>query len=69
MEGTSLEQLAKSEAQLRPDRIVGDAGSLNPWLSVAAAITAGADGPQLIMDHTQAAVLYVAPPSHDESNR
>ena len=61
----SLEQLAKAEAQCRPDRIIGHAAPLNPWLSVAAAMSCGASGAQLIMDRAQAAVVYVTPSPND----
>jgi hypothetical protein len=68
----SLSGVAKLEAQRRPDRIVGDAGVANPWLSVAAAIESGLSGPQLIVDGTVAAILYVTPDviptlAHDDS--
>ncbi|WP_258234572.1 hypothetical protein [Cupriavidus pinatubonensis] len=66
---TSQEQLSEADAVRRPDHVVGDAGPLNPWLSVVAAITGGMEGPQLIMDRAQAAVLYVTPSSHDESDQ
>lgn len=62
----SLSGVAKYEAQRRPDRIVGDAGAANGWLSIAAAIESGEAGPQLIINHVQAAILYVEPHStHD----
>jgi hypothetical protein len=68
----SLSGVAKLEAQRRPDRIVGDAGAANPWLSVAAAIESGLRSPQLIVDGAAAAILYVTPDvtptlSHDDS--
>ncbi|WNC89829.1 hypothetical protein RI103_00255 [Paraburkholderia sp. FT54] len=57
-----MNAIAKDEAQRRPDRIVGDFGDGNGWLSVAAAIESGAaDGPQLIVDGLQSAVLHVTP--------
>ncbi|MFC4521895.1 hypothetical protein [Cupriavidus pinatubonensis] len=65
----SLEQLAKAEAQCRPDRIIGHAASLNPWVSVAAAISCGASGPQLIMDRAQAALLHVTPCPNDNADQ
>jgi hypothetical protein len=65
----SLEQLAEADAQRRPDLIVGDVGPLNPWLSIAAAIASGMEGPQLIMDRTQAAVLYITASPHDTSDQ
>ena len=62
----SLSGIANFEAQWRPDRIVGDAGAANGWLSIAAAIESGEAGPQLIINHVQAAILYVEPHStHD----
>ncbi len=68
----SLSGVAKLDAQSRPDRIVGDAGAANPWLSVAAAIESGLSGPQLVVDGAMSAILYVTPdaiqiPSHDDS--
>jgi hypothetical protein len=68
----SLSGVTKLEAQRRPDRIVGDSGAANPWLSVAAAIESGLSGPQLIVDGAVAAILYVPPDvistlSHDDS--
>lgn len=65
----SLEQLAKAESQCRPDRIIGRAAPLDPWLSVAAAMSCGASGPQLIMDRAQAAVLYVTPSTNDNTDQ
>lgn len=67
----SLSGIAKHEAQSRVGRIVGDAGAADAWLSVAAAIESGMSGPQLIVDSSQAAVLYVTPNvnpvhSHDD---
>ncbi|WP_235844638.1 hypothetical protein [Cupriavidus agavae] len=64
----SLEHLADAASQRRPDRVVGAAVPLNPWLSVAAAIEQGAAGPQLIVDGAQAAVLHVIPSSNDRSD-
>lgn len=64
----SLGQFSQADARRRPDRIVGDAGPLNPWLSVAAAMASGMEGPQLIMDRAQAAVLHVTPFPHDDSD-
>lgn len=55
-----MDALSKDEAQRRPDRIVGDFGDGNGWLSVAAAVESGAaDGPQLIIDDMRSAVLRV----------
>jgi hypothetical protein len=64
-----MEAISKDDAQRRPDRVVGDMGDANGWLSVAAAVEAGiADGPQLIVDGLQSAVLRVAPAT-TENNR
>ncbi|NLP59965.1 hypothetical protein [Paraburkholderia sacchari] len=61
-----MDVLTKDEAQRRPDRIVGDFGDGNGWLSVAAAVESGvADGPQLIIDGMQSAVLHVMPSTTD----
>ena len=58
----NLDAIAKSEAQRLPARIVGDMGNANGWLSVAAAIDSGAaDGPQLVIDGVQSAILRVLP--------
>ncbi|WP_235020968.1 hypothetical protein [Caballeronia telluris] len=58
----NLDAIAKSEAQCEPARIVGDFGSANGWLSVAAAVECGAvQGPQLIIDGVQSAILHVLP--------
>jgi hypothetical protein len=57
----SLSGVAKHETQSRVDRIVGDAGAANPWLSVAAAIESRMSGPQLVADRATAAILYVTP--------
>jgi hypothetical protein len=57
----SLSGVTQQETQRRPDRIVGDAGAANAWLSIAAAIESGMSGPQLIIDRAMAAILYVAP--------
>lgn len=64
----SVEQLAKAGAQCRPDRIIGHAAPLNPWISVAAAISCGVSGPQLIMDRAQAAVLHVTSSPNDNAD-
>lgn len=66
LRAASMASVARHDAQSRPDRIVGDAGAANGWLSVVAAIESGATGPQLIVDHLQAAILYVH--SHDNTN-
>lgn len=65
---------AKDAGQCRPDRIVGDAGAANGLLAITAAIEAGAaDGPQLVVDGLQSAILHVVPAdrknasTHDDS--
>ncbi|OED14431.1 hypothetical protein A9Z05_16815 [Burkholderia sp. A2] len=51
---------AKDAAQCRLDRIVGDACAGNSLLSIAAAIEAPTDdGPQLVVDGLQSAILHV----------
>lgn len=61
-----MDAISKDEAQRRPDRLVGDFGDGNGWLSVVAATEAGAaDGPQLIIDDMQSAVLRVTPNTTD----
>jgi hypothetical protein len=51
---------AKDAAQCRLDRIVGDACAANSLLAIAAAIESGAgDGPQLVVDGPQSAILHV----------
>ncbi|MFC0691728.1 hypothetical protein [Paraburkholderia humisilvae] len=55
----SLLGVARHEAQRRPDRIIGDAGNANGWLSVVAAIQSAEPGPHLIVDRDQAAVVYL----------
>jgi len=61
-----MDAISKDEAQRRPDRIVGDFGDGNGWLSIAAAIESGAaDGPQLVIDDMQSAVLRVTPNTTD----
>ncbi|MBB5469764.1 hypothetical protein HDG32_005913 [Paraburkholderia sp. CI2] len=63
-----MDAIAKDDAQRRPDRIVGDLGDGNGWLSIAAAIESGAaDGPQLIIDGLQSAVLRVTPATTDNN--
>ncbi|HEY4353610.1 MAG TPA: hypothetical protein VGN31_20455 [Paraburkholderia sp.] len=65
-----MDAIAKHDAQLRPDRIVGDLGNANGWLSVVAAIESGAaDGPQLIIDGAQSALLRVMPATTPDNNR
>ncbi|MGF6792850.1 hypothetical protein [Paraburkholderia sp. 35.1] len=67
---------SKDAAQCRLDRIVGDAGAANGLLAIAAAIEAGAaDGPQLVVDGLQSAILHVIPAeqtnasTHDDSQK
>ncbi|UIF91784.1 hypothetical protein [Cupriavidus sp. UYPR2.512] len=67
MKAASLPQLNEWEAQCRVDRIVGNVGAVDPWLSVAAAIESRETGSHLILDRAQAAVLHVLTPPHDES--
>jgi hypothetical protein len=55
----SLSGVGGQEAHRHPDRIVGDAGAVNGWLSIAAAIESAEEGPHLIIDRDQAAVLHV----------
>lgn len=57
--------IASHEAHGRLDRFVGDTGAATPWLSIAAAIETGANGPHLILDRTQAAILHVQQRAHD----
>jgi hypothetical protein len=64
-----MDAIVKDEAQRRPDRIAGDLGDANGWLSVVAAIESGpADVPQLIIDGVQSAVLRVTPATTDTDN-
>ncbi|WP_250493865.1 hypothetical protein [Caballeronia sp. GAWG1-1] len=65
---------SKDAAQHRLDRIVGNVGAANGLLAIAAAIEAGAtDGPKLVVDGLQSAILHVIPAentnasSHDDS--
>ena len=67
---------SKDAAQHRLDRIVGNVGAANGLLAIAAAIEAGAvDGPQLVVDGLQSAILHVIPaeqtnaPTHDDSQK
>ncbi|CAG9182355.1 hypothetical protein LMG23992_04715 [Cupriavidus laharis] len=69
LKAASLPHLGEMDKQCRPDRIIGDAGVINPWLSVAAAITSRETGSHLILDRDQVAVLHVFPPPHDESEQ
>jgi hypothetical protein len=64
-----MDAIAHNDAQRRPDRIAGDLGDANGWLSVVAAIESGAaDGPQLIIDGVQSAILRV-PSATTDHNR
>jgi hypothetical protein len=66
LRAANMDSISKDEAQRRPDRIAGDLGDANGWLSVIAAIESGAaDGPQLIIDGLQSAVLHVTPATND----
>jgi hypothetical protein len=67
---------SKDAAQCRLDRIVGNAGAANGLLAIAAAIEAGAaDGPQLVVNGLQSAILHVIPAEqtnasmHDDSQK
>lgn len=63
-----MDTIAKDDAQLRPDQVVGDMSAANGWLAVAAAIDAGnVDGPQFIIDGLQCAVLRVIPATTDNN--
>lgn len=58
---SGLTSLANQDAQHSPDGAIGYAGAAAGWLSIAAAVESGKDGPQLIMNRTeniQTAVLY-----------
>jgi len=56
----NLDGVANCEAQCEPARIVGDAGNASGWLSIVAAIECdAADGPQLVVDGIQSAILHV----------
>lgn len=68
LRAANMNSISKVEAQRRPDRIAGDLGDANGWLSVIAAIESGAaDGPQLIIDGLQSAVLRVTPVANDNN--
>lgn len=65
---------SKDAAQHRLDRVVGNVAAANGLLAIAAAIEAGAaDGPQLVVDGRQSAILHVIPAvqtnasTHDDS--
>jgi hypothetical protein len=67
---------SKDVAQHRLDRIVGNVGAANGLLAIAAAIESGAtDGPQLVVDGLQSAILHVIPAvqtnasTHDDSQK
>ncbi|WP_084168902.1 PAAR domain-containing protein [Paraburkholderia acidipaludis] len=67
---------SKDAAQHRLDRIVGNVGAANGLLAIAAAMEAGAkDGPQLVVDGLQSAILHVIPAvqtnasTHDDSQK
>lgn len=64
-----LAGLGDHVAQRRVDDIVGDAGSLNVWLSIAAAIESCQTGTHFIVDRAQAAVLHVKTTAHDQSEQ
>jgi hypothetical protein len=62
LSGAGFVSAAKDAAQSRLDRIVGDMCAANGLLAIAAAIESGAsDGPQLIVDGPQSAILDVLP--------
>ncbi|WP_432261383.1 hypothetical protein [Cupriavidus sp. TMH.W2] len=67
LNAASMPQLDEMEAQCHVDRIIGNVGAADPWLSVVAAIESRDAGSHLILDRTQAAVLHVLTPPHDES--
>jgi hypothetical protein len=64
----SFTGIATRESHARLDRVLGDAGAANAWLSIAAAIESGQAGPHLIVDRLQSAILYVnTNPLHDHT--
>ncbi|WP_454765720.1 hypothetical protein [Cupriavidus campinensis] len=67
LNAADLPHLGELGAQRHPDRIIGDAGAVNAWLSVAAAIESRETGSHLILDRAQAAVLHVLAPLHEQS--
>ena len=68
LRAANMDAISKDETQRRPDRIAGDLGDANGWLSIIAAIESGAaDGPQLIIDGLQSAVLRVTPATNDNN--
>ncbi|CAG9173551.1 hypothetical protein LMG23992_02483 [Cupriavidus laharis] len=64
-----LVNLGEADAQRRVDAVVGNAGSLNALLSIAAAIESCQTGAHFIVDRAQAAVLHVTTIPHDESEQ
>ncbi|MDR5750388.1 MULTISPECIES: hypothetical protein [unclassified Caballeronia] len=66
---------AKDPAQYRLDRIVGDVRSANGLLAIAGAVESGvSDGPQLVVDGRQSAILHVIPAvqtasTHDDTQK
>lgn len=74
LSAAGFQAASKDAAQHRLDRIVGNVGAANSLLAIAAAIEAGAtDGPQLVVDGLQSAILHVIPAeqtnasTHDDS--
>ncbi|SCU73857.1 conserved hypothetical protein [Cupriavidus necator] len=67
LKAASVPQLSEIEAQRHVDRIVGNVGAADPWLSIAAAIESRDAGSHLILDREQAAVLHILTPPYDES--
>lgn len=67
-QAAELVHITPAEAQCRPARLLGNAGPVNAWLSIVAAIESRAQGPPLILDGRQAAIFYVSPPVHDDSD-
>lgn len=71
-----FEAASKDAAQYRLDRLVGNLGAANGLLAIAAAIEVNAaDGPQMIVDGLQSAILHVLPeqqtnaPTDDDSQK
>jgi hypothetical protein len=68
LRAAGMDAISKDAAQRRADRSAGDLGDANGWLSVVAAIESGAaDGPQLIIDGVQSALLRVTPPANNNN--
>jgi hypothetical protein len=74
LSAAGFQAASKDAAQHRLDRIVGNVGAANGLLAIAAAIEVGAtDGPQLVVDGLQSAILHVIPAvqtnasTHDDS--